>query len=95
MQDAARKTWGLVMPDEVSLNVENAAYQAADTSIPDEVRRGSGKNTSTWVTDILDQVFGETGATTATESTEQTATVSETEDSSVDSATPEQPDSQQ
>ncbi len=95
VQDAARKTWGLVMPDEVSLSVENAAYQAADTSIPDEVRRGSGKNTSTWVTDILDQVFGETGATTATESTEQTATVSETEDSSVDSATPELSDTQQ
>ncbi len=88
VQDAARKTWGLVMPDEVSLSVENAAYQAADTSIPDEVRRGSGQNTSTWVTDILDQVFGETGATTATESAEQTATVSEAESTSVDSATP-------
>lgn len=94
VQDAARKTWGLVMPDEVSLDVQNAAYQAADTTIPDEVRRGSGQNTSTWVTDILDQVFGEAGATTATESAEQTATVSESDSTSVDSATPAEADSQ-
>ncbi len=94
VQDAARKTWGLVMPDEVSLDVQNAAYQAADTSIPDEVRRGSGQNTSTWVTDILDQVFGEAGATTATESAEQTATVSEADSASVDSATPAEDGSQ-
>jgi cell division protein FtsB len=86
VQDAARKEWGLVMPDEVSLSVENASYTESDTTIPDEVRRGSGQNTSTWVTDILDQVFAESGATTATESTEETATVSET---TVDSATPE------
>lgn len=78
VQDMAHKTWGLVMPDEVPLTVENATYTPADTPIPAEVKRGSGKNTSTWVTDVLDQVFGQAGSTTATTSDESVATLSET-----------------
>lgn len=77
VQDMAHKTWGLVMPDEVPISVENAPYTPADTPIPAEVKRGSGQNTSTWVTDVLDQVFGQAGSTTATESDEKVATLSE------------------
>ena len=78
VQDMAHKTWGLVMPDEVPVTVDNASYTPTDTPIPAEVKRGSGRNTSTWVTDVLDQVFGEAGATDATEKDESVATLSET-----------------
>ena len=91
VQDMAHKTWGLVMPDEVPITVDNATYTPADTPIPAEVKRGSGENSSTWVTDILDQVFGEAGSTTAVQSDESVATLSETDASTqVTSALPVQ-----
>ena len=91
VQDMAHKTWGLVMPDEVPITVDNAPYTPADTPIPAEVKRGSGENSSTWVTDILDQVFGEAGSTTAVQSDESVATLSETSTSTqVTSALPVQ-----
>lgn len=91
VQDMAHKTWGLVMPDEVPITVDNAPYTPADTPIPAEVKRGSGENSSTWVTDILDQVFGEAGSTTAVQSDESVATLSETDTSTqVTSALPVQ-----
>ena len=91
VQDMAHKTWGLVMPDEVPITVDNATYTPADTPIPAEVKRGSGENSSTWVTDILDQVFGEAGSTTAVQSDESVATLSETDTSTqVTSALPVQ-----
>ena len=91
VQDMAHKTWGLVMPDEVPITVDNAPYTPADTPIPAEVKRGSGENSSTWVTDILDQVFGEAGSTTAVQSDESVATLSETDASTqVTSALPVQ-----
>lgn len=71
IQDEARERFGLVLPGEnlvrvVGLSGSEDASSGSQT--PAEVKRGSGENTHTWATDLLDRVFGveSVGATTAT-----------------------------
>ena len=61
VQDEARLTYGLIMPDENAVIVTGAAPTsgaASSWSAPAEVRRGSGQNSQSVLTDILDAVFG-------------------------------------
>ena len=87
IQDEARLYHNLIMPDENAVYVSGTGYVAASTAIPAEVPRGSGENTDTWSTDLLDRVFGVTGTTTAAASTEVATVVdaaAETDAATVD-----------
>lgn len=70
VQDEAHRLFGYVMPGESAVDVVGIEVDEVDNAIPAQVKRGSGENTHTWATDMLDRVFGATGvdASTATES---------------------------
>lgn len=62
IQDEAHAVYGLELPGEHSVTVVGVETQQRSSSIPTRVVRGSGSNTHTWATDLLDGVFGATGA---------------------------------
>lgn len=77
IQDEARRSYNLVMPGESAVAVVGADYTPPSNAIPAEIPRGSGENTTTWATDLLDHVFGVTGAGSSTAVGTDVATVTD------------------
>lgn len=77
VQDEARRVFGLVLPGESSVTVVGVDYDEPSNAVPLEIPRGSGENTDTWATDLLDRVFGVTGPETSTATSSDVATVTD------------------
>ena len=77
VQDEARRVFGLVLPGESSVTVVGVDYDEPSNAVPLEIPRGSGENTDTWATDLLDRVFGVTGPKTSTATSSDVATVTD------------------
>lgn len=88
IQDEARRTLGLVLPGENAVTVTGTDYEPASSAVPAEVRRGSGTNTRSWATDLLDSVFG-TESATSEEVSSEVASVTEDTAPSDDAAASE------
>lgn len=59
IEDEARARFGLVLPGENLVKVVGVDDSTqSDFATPAEVPRGSGQNTHTWGTDLLDRIFG-------------------------------------
>ncbi len=91
VQDEARRVYGLIIPGDNAVSIVGVDYEESSTTIPAEIPRGSGQNTNTWATDLLDRVFGVTSLGTSTAEatdvatvTEQSAEEDETEETDVD-----------
>ncbi len=65
IQDEARSVYGMVEAGETAVSVIGIDDDSSSTSILTEVPRGSGENTNTWFTDLLDRIFGITDANIA------------------------------
>ena len=77
IQDEAHRVYDLVMPGEHAVQVVGVNYEEPSTVAPLEIPRGSGENTHTWATNLLDRVFGVTGPSTTTAEVQDVATVTE------------------
>ena len=81
IEDEARERFGLVLPGENLVRVVGLSSEgdAPASETPAEIKRGSGTNTHTWATDLLDRVFGvqDVGATSAEATDDASAQVSE------------------
>lgn len=78
IQDEATRAYGLVMPGEHAVTVVGAPYEPPATAIPAQIPRGSGENTHSWATDLLDNVFGVVGTSASVATSTDVATLSET-----------------
>lgn len=79
IEDEARARFGLVEPGENLVKVVGVDEPSqGDFATPTEVPRGSGQNTHTWGTDLLDRIFGVQITTTVpTASPDEPAQVTE------------------
>lgn len=87
IQDEARRLYGLTLPGENVVTVTGADHQPPSSATPAAVPRGSGENTQTWASDLLDRVFGVTGGTTSAAEAHDVATVTEASGAGVADAT--------
>lgn len=77
IQDEARRAYGLTLPYDNPVTVVGLDMDTPSTTIPAEVPRGSGQNTHTWATNLLDGVFGAVGSSATMAEAEDRATVVE------------------
>lgn len=77
VQDEARRVFGLVLPGDNAVSVVGVDYEEPTNAVPLEIPRGSGENTDTWATDLLDRVFGVTGPETSTATSSDVATLTD------------------
>lgn len=77
IQDEARRVYGLTLPYDNPVTVVGLDVEEPAAAAPAEVPRGSGRNTSSWATDLLDNVFGAVGSSATVAEVEDRATVVE------------------
>jgi len=77
IQDEAHRVYDLVMPGEHAVQVLGVPYEEPSGVAPVEIPRGSGQNTHTWATNLLDRVFGVTGPNATTAQEQDVATITE------------------
>ncbi len=77
IQDEARRVYGLTLPYDNPVTVVGLDVEEPTTTTPAEIPRGSGRNSHSWATDLLDNVFGAVGSSATVAEVEDRATIVE------------------
>ena len=87
IEDEARERFGLVEPGENLVKVVGVDDSTRSSfATPAEIPRGSGQNTHTWGTDLLDRIFGVEVPVVSTSASDEPAQVTEDDGVAGDSA---------